>query len=158
MVISIKGQNWLFSENYPPLLYAEDGDGLTLDLKTEASEESFCYHIHIKNETDRDITPKAVVLRLGIDSYMNRYPEWKEKLFPTTLRCEKTHFWGYFSAPSGMCAGIACASPIASWRNLYNQVTYGTTVHYGHRIYTTIRSGKPFLREKRWIIRSSCSP
>lgn len=137
MVVSIKGQKWLFSENYPPLLYAEDGAGLTLNMKTGSSEDAFRYHIQIKNETNRNITPKAVVLRLGIDSYMDHYPDWKEKLFPTTLRCEKTHFWGYFSTPDGMCAGIACASPIASWRHLYNQVTYGDTVHYGHRIYTT---------------------
>ena len=28
--------------------------------------------------------------RLGIDSYMDSYPQWNRKFFPTALRCEKS--------------------------------------------------------------------
>ena len=32
----------------------------------------------------------------GIDSYMTHYPQWNDLFFPTLLRCEKTHLWGYY--------------------------------------------------------------
>ncbi len=125
------------STDFPPILYAENGEGLSLSLDTEITDNNFVYNVSIKNETNEDITPDAVLLRLGIDSYMDTYPQWSEKLFPTALRCEKTHFWGYFSSPNGNIVGIGCASPIASWRNLYNKSVYGTVTHYGHRVYAS---------------------
>ena len=137
MRISTKALKLLLSKDYPPLLYAENGEGLSLELDTEITDDSFIYNVSIKNKTDRDITPDAVVLRLGIDSYMATYPEWSEKLFPTTLRCERTHLWGYFSSPDGNIVGIGCASPVASWRHLYNETRYSSGVYYGHRIYTS---------------------
>ena len=127
----------LLSDAYPPLLYAEGGEGLSLKLETELSEGRFVYNVSIKNKTEIDITPDAVVLRLGVDTYMDTYPQWGEKLFPTTLRCEKTHLWGYFSSPEGNVVGIGCDSPVASWRHMYNETRYSSGVYYGHRIYTT---------------------
>ena len=134
MNITVDGRIWQFSDEYAPLLYAEGTEELCLTLNTELRENRFVYNVSVKNPTDRDITPKAVVLRLGIDSYMDSYPQWNDKLFPTTLRCEKTHFWGYFSAPSGAVVGIGCKQPVASWRHIYNIASYGD---YGHRIYTS---------------------
>ena len=134
MNVNVDGSLWQFSEEYPPLLYAEGTDELCLELKTDIKDKRFIYNVFIKNPTSHDITPEAVVLRLGIDSYMDSYPEWNNKLFPTTLRCEKTHFWGYFSSPCGTVVGIGCKEPIASWRHIYNIASYGD---YGHRIYTS---------------------
>ena len=125
------------STDFPPILYAENGESLSLSLDTEITDHHFVYNVSVKNETNEDITPDAIVLRLGIDSYMATYPEWHEKLFPTALRCEKTHFWGYFSSPNGNIVGIGCTSPIASWRNLYNKNVYGAVTHYGHRVFTS---------------------
>lgn len=134
MEINVDKLTLNFSEQYPPLLYAEGTDELCLNLNTEVKDGNFIYNVSVKNTTTHDVMPAAVVLRLGIDSYMNRYPAWNDKLFPTTFRCEKTHFWGYFSAPNGSLVGIGCKEPIASWRHLYNIASYG---HYGHRIYTS---------------------
>ena len=134
MKVNINGCDCFFSDEYPPLLYAENGEGLQLSLNTEIKHDNFVYSVSVKNPTTKDIVPDAVVLRLGIDSYMDSYPEWNEKLFPTTLRCEKTHFWGYFSSPNGNVVGIGCKEPIASWRHIYNIASYGD---YGHRIYTS---------------------
>lgn len=45
-----------------------------------------------------EVTPKVKVdferfgFRLGIDTYMESYPQWNDKYFPTALRCEKTDF------------------------------------------------------------------
>lgn len=127
----------LLSDKYPPLLYAENGEGLSLKLETELKDELFIYSVSIKNKTDTDITPDAIVLRLGIDTYMDTYPEWGDKLFPTTLRCERTHLWGYFSSPNGNVVGIGCDAPVASWRHMYNETRYSSGIYYGHRIYTT---------------------
>ena len=134
MKVTVDGCSWLFSDEYPALLYAEGTDELCLTLSTEIKDKRFIYGVNIKNPTLHDIVPEAVVLRLGIDSYMDSYPEWNDKLFPTTLRCEKTHFWGYFSAPNGSVVGIGCNAPVASWRHIYNIASYGD---YGHRIYTS---------------------
>ncbi len=134
MNVTVDGHIWHFSEEYAPKLYAEGTQELCLTLNTEIKDKKFIYRVCVKNPTAHDIVPEAVVLRLGIDSYMDSYPEWNDKLFPTTLRCEKTHFWGYFSAPNGSVVGIACKEPIASWRHIYNIASYGD---YGHRIYTS---------------------
>ncbi|MFA4944575.1 MAG: hypothetical protein WC789_07730 [Lentisphaeria bacterium] len=67
-------------------------------------------------------------LRLGVDAYMEKFPEWNEKLFPTLLRCEKTHFWGYFMSPAGRILGVSSPDPVASWHLDYKQGL--------HRIYT----------------------
>lgn len=71
--------------------------------------------------------------RLGIDTYMEKYPEWNYKFFPTALRCEKNGFWSCFMSPLGKCISVCSPSKIVSWKNEYNQ-SYGET---GHRIYTS---------------------
>ncbi len=102
------------------LTYVENGD--------EAS-----IIVDIKNRTDRAFAPEMLSLRLGIDSYMVDYPQWNDKLFPTFLRCEKTHFHGYFMSPEGSIVCVGCSEPIASYSLEYNR---GKSGGFGHRIYT----------------------
>lgn len=71
--------------------------------------------------------------RLGIDTYMEKYPEWNNKFFPTALRCENNCFWSCFMSPLGSCISICSPSKIVSWKNEYNQ-SWGDV---GHRIYTS---------------------
>lgn len=82
---------------------------------------------------------KYIDLRSGIDSYMEKYPEWNKQFFPTFLRCEKTHFWGYFSRTDGKKLAVVCKDKLASWRNYYNRVYYDpeNPDDPGHRVYTT---------------------
>lgn len=49
----------------------------------------------------QDIVLDCLGFRLGIDSYMDSYPQWNRKFFPTALRCEKSVFWSYFISPEG---------------------------------------------------------
>ncbi|MEG1535837.1 MAG: hypothetical protein RR416_02575 [Clostridia bacterium] len=85
------------------------------------------------------ITPNSQVklsrlgLRLGLDCYMEKFPEWNDKLFPTALRCEKNIFWGCFCSPNGAFVAVACKSGICSWKNEYNKLFGGDV---GHRIWT----------------------
>ena len=72
------------------------------------------------NAGSQPFTPDSLGVTLGIDTYMDHYPEWNDKLFPTLLRCEKTHFYGYFASPEGKILAICCPQPVASWRMHYN--------------------------------------
>ena len=100
----------------------------------------------VKNTTDKDIKVDNLGLRLGIDTYMESYPEWNAKFFPTMLRCEKTHFWGYFMNPGKKCFAISVTEPVASYHLEYN----ANNKHFGHRIYPAcldfFKSGKLPLR------------
>ena len=69
---------------------------------------------------------------------MSSYPDWNEQFFPTLLRCEKTHFYGYFSTPSGRVFALSSSDKIASWSHLYNEAIYGKERHVGHRIYASL--------------------
>jgi len=86
----------------------------------------------IKNSSDEAFLPEKVGIKLGIDTYMDSYPEWNDKFFPTLLRCEKNFFWGYFMSPMKKIIGICSPNAAASWSMDYNEVNgYG-----GHRIHT----------------------
>jgi hypothetical protein len=51
---------------------------------------------------------------------MEKYPLWHEKFFPTLLRCEKTHFWGYYMNTAERALAIATAESVASYDIVYN--------------------------------------
>jgi hypothetical protein len=52
------------------------------------------------------------------------------KVSDGALRCEPTHFWGYFITPLGKILGISCKDPVGSYSTDY-QVSL-----YSHYIYT----------------------
>lgn len=94
--------------------------------------------VKIENKGDAPYEPTAIALKLGIDSYMESYPEWNNKLFPTLLRSEKTHFTAYMRSPLGHAVGIVSEEPVAAWELDYN-TTPGVSdeeCDFGHRIYT----------------------
>ena len=111
----------------------------------------FLFRVGLKNKTEQVLHTGAVSLRTGFDCYMEAYPEWNRKLFPTLMRCEKTHFWGYLQAPDGRILGLSCAQPIASYQFLYNQK--------GHRIYTVLLDLlQPLKTPERYPVQSSLLP
>ena len=68
-------------------------------------------------------------LILGIDNALSDRSTMEETFFPTMLRCEKTHFWGYFQNPAGGILSISSPDPVASWQLAY--------IGNGHNIATT---------------------
>ena len=96
--------------------------GVHLKRKAELAEDCLLIHLEAWNGSSQVFEPDKLNVLLGIDGYMTSYPQWNDRLFPTLLRCEKTHFYGYFSSPQGDVLGIACAEPIASWSLDYNQL------------------------------------
>jgi hypothetical protein len=75
----------------------------------------------LKNEGTTAYAPKAARLVLGIDSEMKSFPSWNDRHFPTLLRCEKTHFWGYLMTPKGRIMTIGSPDPVASYNMNYDE-------------------------------------
>lgn len=104
--------------------------GLVIEFSKSYTSDILKFSIKIKVENDIDIDRFG--MRLGIDCYMEKYPDWDKKLFPTALRCEKKGFWGCFCSPQGDMLAVASSSDITSWSNEYSH-----NYDVGHRIYTS---------------------
>lgn len=79
---------------------------------------AFC--IEIENRGHVPFEPVKAGIKTGIDTYMDKYPAWNDKFFPTLMYNEKTHFYGYLQSPSGHMVALASTDPIASWSVDYN--------------------------------------
>jgi hypothetical protein len=92
--------------------------------------------ITLSNNGHVPFQPVKAGIKLGIDAYMDKYPEWMKKYFPTLLYNEKTHFWGYMQSPNGNVLGIFSRQPIASWSIDYNLGYQDPKPHWfmGHRL------------------------
>ena len=107
-------------------------DGISFRVSEEVKEEVL--EVNISISADRPIPLRKLGMRLGIDTYMERFPDWNEKCFPTALRCEKEGFWSCFMSPLGKIVAVCSPSKIVSWKNEYCPASYDIA---GHRIYTS---------------------
>ncbi len=91
--------------------------------------------VSLINHGNVPFQPTKAGLRLGVDTYMDKYPDWFGKYFPTLLRNEKTHFYGYLQSPGGGTLGLVSPDPIASWSVDYNLGYQDPAPHWllGHR-------------------------
>lgn len=89
--------------------------------------------IHIRIENTGDDFDGRIGFHMGVDTYMDHYPQWNEKFFPTLLRCEKTHLWGYYMNTAEQALAVATEGPVASYDIQYNMAG-DDQVHCGHRI------------------------
>ena len=109
-------------------------ENLNCSLRYEQQENFFSVHIRIENQ-GKDFSGK-IGFHVGVDTYMEKYPEWNDKFFPTLLRCEKTHLWGYYMNTAENALAVATSHPVASYDIQYNKV--GDSVDEdkdcGHRI------------------------
>lgn len=122
-----------------PLEAVRESDGLTLDtdgikarLKFSGNGEEFCYDVSLTNSSSGVYAPESLLLDLGVDTYLDSYPEWNDKYFPSFIRCEKTHAYGYFMSPLGDVLAFCCDTPVASYSLDYNYIAKDRG--YGHRI------------------------
>jgi len=102
--------------------FAEYDDYLAVNLRIENSGDDFI---------------GKITFNTGIDSYMTHYPQWNEKFFPTLLRCEKTHLWGYYMNTMENSLAIATSDSVSSYDILYNIFYEEGYPHNGHRILGT---------------------
>lgn len=118
------------------LEYSAAIDDVAARLKYHRNPSFLTFEISMKNNGAEVFAPVKAGIALGVDTYMDQYPHWLTKFFPTLLMNEKTHFYGYFQSPQGQVLGIASPDPIASWSVDYNLSYYDIPPHwfYGHRI------------------------
>ncbi|QOD61953.1 hypothetical protein H9I45_05790 [Polaribacter haliotis] len=110
-------------------------DGIKMSLAYKNEEGKLLIIASVTNNNQTPFQPTTLGLRLGIDTYMDEYPNWEKRLFPTLLRAEYTHFWGYFMSPKGKILAIASPDAIASWSHNYSK-SWGSPpyVFEGHRV------------------------
>lgn len=79
------------------------GDYCSHNISFSVLEEKqeYILKISITVSSCEDIFLDCFGFRLGIDSYMDSYPQWNRKFFPAALRCEKSGFWSCFMSPEG---------------------------------------------------------
>ena len=134
-----------FTQSHLDIPVETEFNGTTYSAKMCCIDFSYSYEtnddyiklkIKIENNSGFDFYADNVYFKLGIDSLMIKYPDWRNKFFPTLLRLEKTHFYGYFCSPEGQALAIIGDKPIASYDVLY---AHPSTPFYnkGHRIYNT---------------------
>ena len=124
--------------------WIKDGDhsfhcnlgGIRAALAYDLSGDYLSYEISLKNTSDDVFAPTKAGIMMGVDTYMETYPSWLSKFFPTLMMNEKTHFYGYMQSPKGDVLGIFSPDPIASWSVDYGRSYYDIPEFwfYGHRI------------------------
>ncbi|MBR3933233.1 MAG: hypothetical protein IKJ68_04930 [Clostridia bacterium] len=140
------------ADNFGFFVYAED-EKVKIDVKKSGSEylgifnnlkftysfsESEAYlAVNLKIENLGEEFKHKISFGMGIDSYMTHYPQWNEKFFPTLLRCEKTHLWGYYMNTAENSVAVVTSGPVASYDILYNIFYEENYPHNGHRILGT---------------------
>lgn len=118
------------------LSYRAGIDGVECSLTYTSWKGEPALQITLTNRGHVPFQPVKAGLRMGIDTYMDTYPEWFGKYFPTLMRNEKTHFTGYLQTPSGHTLGLVYPQPVASWSVEYNLGYQDPAPHWfmGHRI------------------------
>ena len=140
-VVSVICATFAFAEAQSPEFYMDMDDGSCLDgiiCSIEETEDGDIevWDVTLTNTSSEVFRPVKAGVRLGIDTYMDKYPEWLDKYFPTLLYCNRTHFHGYLQTPTGKMLGIVSTDPIASWSVDYNLAYEEPAGYwfYGHRI------------------------
>ena len=123
--------------------YADEGLGadyspedVVCSIDTQISGNVETLVVTVKNCRHTPFQPTKAGIELGIDTYMDHYPEWNDKFFPTLMMCEPRHFYGYLQSPSGRMKAVASADAVASWSLDYNLGYQDPAPHWfmGHRV------------------------
>ena len=117
--------------------FSTENCGIFYNLSYDVLQGKINMNLTIENRSNYDFYADNIFFELGVNSYMESYPEWSDKFFPTLLRLEKTHFYGYFQSPEGNALIIAGNNGIPAYDISY---AHPSTPHLnnGHRIYNTI--------------------
>lgn len=102
------------------LAYIADIDGVSCELQYVKWRDLPALRVTMRNHGHTPFQPVKAGLKLGIDTYMDKFPEWNHKFFPTLMRNERHHFYGYMQTPSGSVLGIVSPDAVASWSVDYN--------------------------------------
>lgn len=111
-------------------------DSVSYRIEYKIENEKLQIKVTCKNLLNERLKDVQLSLRLGIDTEMAKYPHWHDVFFPTLMRCEKTHFWGYLMTPLGRILTVSSPDAIASYHLHYNNSKHKISFGNGHRIRT----------------------
>ncbi len=122
--------------------YGATIDGIRYQIQYGEENGRLKVTASLENCSGKIFVPETgVKLLTGIDTYMEKYPDWDQIFFPTLQRCEKTHFCAYYMSPEGKILVMGSPDPVSSWSNEYEtrpKKTPEASLQIGaHRIYTT---------------------
>lgn len=100
--------------------FMADIDGISCEMQYTQWRGLPALRITLDNHSHTPFQPVKAGLKLGVDTYMEKYPDWNHKFFPTLMRNEATHFYGYMQTPGGNVLGIVSPDAVASWSVDYN--------------------------------------
>ena len=103
-----------------PSSFAATVNGIQYSLQYRVDGNRLAVLAGIENRATDEYAPRAARLVLGINCEMRTYPSWDFRYFPTLLRCEKTHFWGYLVTPMGRSLAVGSPDPVASYNINYD--------------------------------------
>ena len=116
--------------------YKANIDDVECILKYKEYKHQPAIEIRLTNKNSATYQPQKAGLKLGVDIYMDKYPDWNNKYFPTLMRNERTHFYGYLQTPHENIFALVSEQPVASWSIDYNlDYEYPTGYWFmGHRL------------------------
>lgn len=117
-------------------VYEGTSDKLFFALGYEICDDYLKMNVRVENRGESDFCDE-IGFHTGVDSYLESYPQWHEPFFPTMLRCEKTHLWGYYMNTAENALAVATDAPVSSYDIIYNVFYEGEVAHNGHRLYGT---------------------
>ncbi len=81
--------------------YTGTKDGVEFGLSYSLLDDGILQmQVTLHNTNSETVTPDRASINLGVDTYMkDTYESYRNLFFPTLLRCEKTHLWGYLESP-----------------------------------------------------------
>ena len=100
--------------------YSGSTDAFDYGLEYSVEGKLFAVKVRCRNSGKKDLQGLQFSLLSGVNTVMDFYPAWRSIYFPSLLRCERTHFWGYLMNPNGSIVTLASPDPVASYRLLYN--------------------------------------
>ena len=116
--------------------YSGSTDTLSYKVIYQSEGQRLAIKVICRNLLKKRLENVQFSLRLGIDTEMSSYPHWRTVFFPTLMRCEKSHFWGYLMTPMGRILTVASPEPVASYHLHYNNSKNKISFGNGHRIRT----------------------
>ena len=112
-------------------VFIGENNGIAYRLAYAVRDGKLLIEATVANNSGQEFAPEQLPLVLGIDHFMDKFPEWNTIYFPTFLRCEPSHLWGYFMTPMGRILGIYSNEPVGSYTVGYRNIMWD------HYIYTT---------------------
>lgn len=111
--------------------YSGSSTSLNYGLAYSVEGGQLAIKVKLHNSGASDLNGLQFSIQLGLNTEMTSFPEWRTTYFPTLLRCEQTHFWGYLMNPNGDIVTLASPDPVASYRLAYNNYKFNWPYEFG---------------------------